>query len=502
MKLLELLNKNNPLQWALRLVLGFTLFRLLYILLIPITPQEAYYWYYIQYPALSYFDHPPMAAYSIGLGTLLFGDTVFGVKFMAVIWFLGINLFLLKSSRLIAKLLNLDSKDGERLALFTIIIFNLTIFAHLYAILTVPDTPLLFFWLLTIYFCLKLLHTHRTSWWYAMGLALGLGLVSKYTMIALVPGIFTFFLLDKTHRRWLLTPHPYLMLLLMALVFSPVILWNAQHDWASFAFQFSRRAAKLKPFTSKYVFQLFFSQLFLLTPLVFSLLIYFVKHQVKSRFKESVLKLLFWSGFFIIGGFIYVSLKSLVKMNWLLPGYLGWLLAAGWLYINKEKSRWFRSGVKSSIFLLVLAYAIQLVPNMPLGEGNTWSGWSDAAKKVYQLQQQKGGRKDVFIFSNGYKSAALLKFYLPDHQDTYAENIYGRPALQFDIWGTPDSLKGKNALYVIDDRREYKDDLKYVRKVFDSVELIKTLEYKFLNRWHTRSIFIYEAKNYHGPVHQ
>lgn len=139
---------------------------------------------------------------------------------------------------------------------------------------------------------------------------------------------------------------------------------------------------------------------------------------------------------------------------------------------------------------------------MPLGEGNTWSGWSDAAKRVYQIQQQKGGRKNVFIFSNGYKSASLLKFYLPDHQDTYAENIYGRPALQFDIWGTPDSLKGKSALYVIDDRREYKDDLQYVRKVFDSVELIKTLEYKFLNRWHTRSIFIYEAKNYHGPVHQ
>ena len=500
--MLELLNKNNPLQWAIRLVLGMALFRLLYILFIPITPQEAYYWYYIQYPALSYFDHPPMAAYSIGLGTLLFGDTVFGVKFMAVIWFLGINLLLLKSCRLIAELLNLDSKAGERLVLFTIIIFNLTIFAHLYAILTVPDTPLLFFWLLTIYFCLKLLQTQQARWWYAMGLALGLGLISKYTMIALLPGIFIFLLLDKKQRWWLFTPHPYLMLLLMILVLSPVVLWNAQHDWASFAFQFSRRAAKLKPFTSKYVFQLFFSQLFLLTPLIFSLLIYFVKHQIKYRFQGNVLNLLFWSGFFIIGGFIYVSLKSLVKMNWLLPGYLGWLLAVGWIFFNKEKSRWFKAGVNFSIFLLVLAYAIQLVPNMPLGEGNTWSGWSDAAKKVYQIQQQKGGRKNVFIFSNGYKSASLLKFYLPDHQDTYAENIYGRPALQFDIWGTPDSLKGKNALYVIDDRREYKDDLQYVRKVFDSVELIKTLEYKFLNRWHTRSIFIYEAKNYHGPVHQ
>ena len=135
---------------------------------------------------------------------------------------------------------------------------------------------------------------------------------------------------------------------------------------------------------------------------------------------------------------------------------------------------------------------------MPLGEGNTWSGWKDASRKIYRLQQEMGGRKETFIFANSYKSASLLKFYLPDHQDTYAQNIYGRPALQFDIWDTPDSLRGKNALYVFDDRKEYKNDLRFVKQYFDTVFVKRKFEYRFLNRWHTRTIYCYEARNYHG----
>ncbi len=491
---------EQPLTFAFRLVLGLTIFRLIYILFIPITPQEAYYWYYIQYPALSYFDHPPMAAYSIGLGTLLFGDTAFGVKVLAVLWFAGINILLIKTAQLLATIKNLDSSTAQLFVLATVLIFNLTIFAHLYAILTVPDTPLLFFWLLVVFFVLKLYHTQQARWFYFTGLALGLGLLSKYTMIAIVPAIFLFLLLVPRLRHWLATIHPYLMLVLMGIVFSPVVMWNAQHNWASFAFQFSNRAAKLKPFTSKYIVQLFFSQLFLLTPLVFGLLLHFLRQQIKTRFKDQVLNWLFWSGFFIIFGFVYISFKSLVKMNWLLPGYLGWILAAVFFLQPQffQRSQWLKRGVYFSIGLIILAHLIQIIPNLPLGEGNTWSGWSDAASKIYDLQKKMGGRKKVFIFSNGYKSAALLKFYLPDHQDTYAENIYHRPALQFDIWGTPDSLKGKNALYVIDDRKEYKDDLKYVRQYFDSVTLIGKFEYKFLNRFHTRTIYCYEARNYHG----
>ncbi len=490
------------LRHAFLFIVILSVLRLIYLLFIPITPQEAYYWYYIQHPALSYFDHPPMTAYSIGVGTFLFGNSVFGVKFMAVIWFALINLLFFKTLFLLLNMFQpqLSKNEMGRFSFFGIILFNLSIFAHLYSILMVPDTPLLFFWLLTIYLFFKLIQTQKKKWWIWMGLSLGLGLISKYTMIAILPAIFVSLFLKKEWRRWLILPHPYLMLIIMVLVFSPVIIWNAQHNWASFAFQFSHRASRLKPFTTKYIVQLFFSQLFILTPLIFGFLVWFVARLFKDRFRSLLPNVLFLTGFFIISGFIYISLKSLVKMNWLLPGYLGWILGAVLLYVFHEGkiTGWIKGGAYFSIMLLVLAYLLQLIPNITLGEGNTWSGWNDAAKKVHRLQQKMGGQKHVFIFANSYKSASLLKFYLPDHQDTYAQNIYGRPALQFDIWGTPDSLKGKNALYIFDDRKEYKNDLRFVAQYFDTVFVKTKFEYTFMNRWHTRTIYCYEARNYHG----
>jgi 4-amino-4-deoxy-L-arabinose transferase-like glycosyltransferase len=490
------------LRHAFLFIAILSVLRLIYLLFIPVTPQEAYYWYYIQHPALSYFDHPPMAAYSIGLGTLLFGNTVFGVKVMAVVWFAGINFLFLQTLWLLFLMFKpqLSNEQISRYAFFGLVLFNLAIFTHLYAITMVPDTPLLYFWILTLHFFIKLIQTHERKWWFSMGLAIGLGLVSKYTMIAIVPALFTALLLKKDLRRYLITPYPYLMLLIAAVIFSPVIIWNAQHHWASFGFQFEHRAEKLKPFTSKYIIQLFFSQLFILTPLVFGFLIDFIVRLVKNRFRDPIPNVLFISGFFIIGGFLYISLKSLVKMNWLLPGYLGWILGAVLLFVIQggRVNKWIKAGGYFSVFLLIVAYLILLIPNMPLGEGNTWSGWKDAAQKIYKLQEQMGGKKQTFIFANSYKSASLLKFYLPDHQDTYAQNIYGRPALQFDIWGTPDSLKGKNALYIFDDRKEYKNDLRFVTQYFDTVFVKTKFEYTFMNRWHTRTIYCYEARNYHG----
>ncbi len=490
------------LRHAFLFIAILSILRLIYLLFIPITPQEAYYWYYIQHPALSYFDHPPMAAYSIGLGTLIFGNTVFGVKVMAVIWFAGINFLFLQTLWLIFLMYKpqLSTEELGSYSFFGLILFNLSIFTHLYANTMVPDAPLLYFWILTLHFFLKFIQTRERKWWFWMGLALGLGMVSKYTMIAIVPALFTALLLKKDLRRYLITPYPYLMLLIMLIIFSPVILWNAQHHWASFGFQFTHRAEKLKPFTTKYIVQLFFSQLFILTPLLFGFLVDFIVRLFKNRFRELIPNILFLSGFFIIGGFVYISLKSLVKMNWLLPGYLGWILGAVLLFITQKGSinKWIKAGGYFSVFLLIVAYLILLIPNMPLGEGNTWSGWKDASRKIYRLQQEMGGRKKTFIFANSYKSASLLKFYLPDHQDTYAQNIYGRPALQFDIWDTPDSLRGKNALYVFDDRKEYKNDLRFVKQYFDTVFVKRRFEYRFLNRWHTRTIYCYEARNYHG----
>ncbi len=481
-------------------ILGLTIIRLIYINFIPISPQEAYYWYYSQKPALSYFDHPPMAAYSIWLGTHIFGNTIFGVKFMGIIWSLLTNILLyfitIKSLKYFS--INADSRNQNRMAFLVVVLFNLTIFAHLYSLIVVPDTPLLFFWLLVIYLFQEALETNKIIWWIWMGAALGLGLTSKYTAIAVLPALLTILIIEKKYRNFILKPGPYISLVFTLLVFLPVIYWNSEHHWASFLFQFNNRAGAAKSFRLNYIGQLIASQLFLLSPLIFILIIRALGNLMKNWRINRLARFFFITGIFLIGGFIFVSFTSHVKMNWLLPGYLGWIIVMVLLLKDKilKDTKWTKAGIFSSLILIILAHAVWLVPNVPLGDGNTWSGWPQAAPQIYRLQQEMGGKKKCFIFANSYKSASLLKFYLPDQQDVYTQNIYGRPALQFDFWPLPDSLNGEDALYVISDRKEYKNDLKKVEKYFEEVSLLHTFEYKFFNTYKTRTIYCYLARNY------
>ncbi len=475
-------------------------FKLIYLLFIPITPQEAYYWYYSQNPDWSYFDHPPMAAYSIWLGTNLFGDNVFGVKFMAVIWYLFTSILLYKTVSRFAGAY-LKEINQYSLSFLTVILYNLTLFAHIYSITIVPDTPLMFFWLLIIYSVQELIMTGKRIWWLLAGVGLGLGLVSKYPAIIIVGSIFLFFIFSKKYRRELLSPYPYLAVIIGLLIFSPVIYWNASRGWASFLFQSAERASGVTSLRITYILQLFASQLFMLSPLIFIYLFRSFGKTIRSWKEKESLHLFFWSAFVIIIGFTLLSLTTLVKMNWLLPGFIPLTAIIAILFYNKFilPNRWIKLGYAFSIFLILFGHLIFIVPNVPLGNGNTWSGWENSAENIFSIQKKYGGPENCFIFANGYKSASLLKFHLPDQQNTYAENIYGERALQFDYWSSPNQLIGKDALYIRSDRSEYSKDLNEIKQYFENVTEIKVFEYKFFTGQIARRIYCYYAENYKGP---
>ena len=73
--------------------------------------------------------------------------------------------------------------------------------------------------------------------WYLAGIAVGGALLTKYTAALLPIGMLLCLILHRPWRSHLKTIHPWLGVLIAALMFSPVILWNMQHDWASFRFQ-------------------------------------------------------------------------------------------------------------------------------------------------------------------------------------------------------------------------------------------------------------------------
>lgn len=477
-----------------RTLLGFTLLRVILAWAAPLTPQEAYYWSWSRAMDWSFFDHPPLATYMIWLTTHLFGQTIFGIKFAAVLYMAGTYIIW-------AKLVQ-EIFQKDHLTFVVVFALNTTIIYELYGFVISPDSPLLMFWSLTIFMIWRLVKTQAAQYWYWAGLAMGLSWLSKYSGIFLVPSAILFLLLSKENRRWLATPHPYLAGFLALIVFSPVLYWNSTHDWVSFAFQGSRRVGGLHGLGWRYLGELIGSQLFMLTPFIAGFFVWGcvkILPKILRRPMHDGELLLFSSGAILLPFFTLVSFKSLVKMNWLVPAYWAWLILFLKYYLSENRSRKvMKSGLVSSLVFYAIGLSVILIPNVPLGDGNTWSGWRKTAAKVDSISQalHVNGEKS-FVFSTNYKVSSLLRFYLKGHPVTFAQNVFGEGALQFDYWRSPNTLRGGTGILVVDDRREYRFKREKIEPYFESIEKLDELNFSNFGQ-HTRRIQIFRCTNYHG----
>lgn len=488
--------RSHAIFW---LIAGFTLLRLLMAATVPLLPQEAYYWTWSRFPDLSYFDHPPLASYMIWLTTAVVGSTVFGVKLAAVVWSLGWNF-------LWAKLLQ-DLWGDRRLTFWSLLALNLSLLYEFYGFGPSPDGPLMFFWLATLWAIGRLSVTGQARWWYVAGLCLGLSWLGKYAGALLVPITLLYLLAVPRQRRWLATPHPYLALLLALAVFSPVILWNVQHDWASIAFQSSRRVGEMDRFKPRFFVLLVFTQFVVLTPYLFWVALRGLGNGVRAALRRTLDAqgwLLLLSALVPLLLFTAVSFRANSKVNWLMPAWwalivlgLRPLLAQG--ATQPAKLRRLRWGLGSSAALLLALSAAAQVPNLPLpGDLNIWSGWKDAAARIDKIEAELHAQgQKTFVFSPSYKSSSLLWFYNAGQDRTYAQDIYGERALQYDYFPRPDDLRGATGLLVTSDMPQTGMDIDQLRPYFAHIERIAVVESTQLQQG-TRRIEIYRCTGYRG----
>jgi 4-amino-4-deoxy-L-arabinose transferase-like glycosyltransferase len=80
-------------------------------------------------------------------------------------------------------------------------------------------------------------------WWLAAGVFGGLALLSKFTVVLMLPAVLAFVLVPSWRVRWLKSPYLWIAALVVLVLFLPVVIWNAQHDWASLRFQLVRATA-------------------------------------------------------------------------------------------------------------------------------------------------------------------------------------------------------------------------------------------------------------------
>ncbi len=482
--------KDKFVKIFIGILLALTLIRLLILPRFNLVPQEAYYWLYIQRPALSYFDHPPICSYTIGLFTLLFGNSEFGVRFGMLLYSIGTSIFVF--------LLGWKVSNSTKFALLSVVFLNLTIFFNLHSIVATPDAPLLFFWSGVMFFYFKAIQEGGgTKDWILAGIFSGLSLSSKYTGSFIFLSVFLYLLLIKKWKA-IYTWKFWLSVVVALVIFTPVIIWNFQNGWASFLFQTSARAKGARSFGFNYFFQLIASQIFELTPLFFILLwLILIKliRNFKNLPKESVY--LFCFSFPIVLFFFFVSFTSLVKMNWILPGYLSFIILAAEYFLKlqkKGKKIFSLVGIPSSIGLIIITMLIILLPIFPIQKGDTWNGWKELALRVVNLKEEMEKDKPCFIFSNEYKIPAELAFYTPYKEEILAENVFGKPALQFDFWFDVHKFAGYNGLFIFSDYNPF-GEIELLKKYFEKVEFFE--EFKVIkNEKVFRRFYVYKCYNY------
>ncbi|MBS1567108.1 MAG: glycosyltransferase family 39 protein [Bacteroidetes bacterium] len=475
-------------------LLGIVALRFAFIGLMGLMPQDAYYYFYSEHPALSYYDHPPAIAYCLKLFTTLFGKKVFVLKLADFVITTGsVFAFYTLAGRFLSR------HAVQKALLLLLSTFMVTILS----LISTPDTPLILCWTVSLLALYKAIFEENRWYWIWAGLAMGLAFDSKYTAVFLPVGTLLFLLLSRSHRRLLLSPWPWLALLVFAVACSPVIIWNVENDFASFRFQSSSRAASIahEGIDPLNFLGVLGHQSAILMPILFFTLCFSLYKAIRKYGRRPAAmdaKQLFLLSFFlpVFIGFLCISVIYWVKLNWMMPAYI-----TGIIWVSSRfNMKWIRIQLIFSLAVhLVLAIEVVFYP-VSIHSDDTWVGWRELARQVQQIQKKYPG---TFIFSaDDYKTSAVLNFYLDEM--VYSRNIIGKRALQFDYIGSDLSdLEGKNALY-IDSNNDFSTDSARtnfspeVAEHFESVKALPPIIVKRDGRT-IRKFFVYICKNYKEP---
>lgn len=181
--------------------------------------DEAQYWDWSRDLALGYYSKPPLIAWLIAAGTAWAGDGVLGVKLAPMLLYPLTALVLWALGR------ELHPRAGLPAALIFLSL-PLTGLLGLYAS---TDAPLLLCWALSAWALWRAQKSDAPGDWALLGLAAGLGLLSKYTMAAFVLSAVPALWLVPGPRRGVLRPGPWIAAAIALAVLAPNLWWNAQH---------------------------------------------------------------------------------------------------------------------------------------------------------------------------------------------------------------------------------------------------------------------------------
>ncbi len=379
--------------------------------------DEAYYWTWSQHLQLSYYDHPPLVAWLIKFSTFIFGNGEFAIRFFAPLGLVATCLLLAQATR--------DFGGDLRAQVLAAVLPLCTIAGAAAGLIMTPDTPLLFCAAFFLRCCAGLYRSGHPNWWLAIGFAGGLALLSKYSAIALAVGILFWLLVSQQRRRYFLQWQLWAGGVLALCVVSPVLIWNAQHQWLSFSKQGGRAVGQYS-FSFDTVGEFLSGQIGLLTPFVAALILYAayatLRHVRRGESRDILLSAL------ALPFFIYILITSMgmkVEANWTLVCFAPLIVmtalrvSEAWPQIRHFTQMSMTFG--AALCLMLLGYLASPVHHN-LGRRDPTQRLSGNAVFAKHADELAAKHKACMILTNDYANTALLSYYLRGKRDVLQMN--------------------------------------------------------------------------------
>jgi 4-amino-4-deoxy-L-arabinose transferase-like glycosyltransferase len=431
------------------LIILLMLFRLIWMHFSQALPEEAYYWNYALHLDYGYLDHPPMVAYLINCSRKILGNNEWSIRFPAIICWMGMAYFSYQLCEITQK----------GMGFVAVLLLSVLPFFFLQSMYMTPDLPMMWAWSALLYYLYRALVLDEKKYFYAASVALGLGLLSKYTIVLLGLATFVYIIIVPSARLWWKRKELYWGVLFACIIFSPVIYWNATHQWASFAFQSTQRLKSNHQMTLHYFF--LYMLIFILPIGVYALYELCQSDQFLKREQKQ-----FFQIFTLIPltVFAFLSLIHKIKFNWIGPLFLAWI---PWfiLLMQRSEKKHYLKHFQWSLKILVPFYALFLgiiVTNQPywlyqhlLRKLIDWQGLSIELNQLANQYERQHGAVPQFLALDKYNIASELILYQSkalEHQmikEIYpilGQHVINNPSLMFQFWDKSKQHHGESVI--------------------------------------------------------
>ena len=469
--------------------------------------DECYYWLWSIQPQLGYYDHPPFVAWAIAAGNALLGHSELAVRMPAIVS--GIIVAL--AGRSLAGSLY-GPAAANRAGIFLLLA---PIFAG-NAFLMTPDT------FLAPAFCLAMLCAWKGlepgspfAWWVAAGVAAGIGALSKYTMVLFFAGLGILWLASPGKRGRIFLGALTAGLVALA-IFSPVIVWNSQNDWASFGFQLRQGFRNQQEFPINFdKLGNYAAFLVLITTPVLGILCF---RTAATRLKDP--RFLFPAVFFwvVVAFFGFSAAKAKIEANWPMTAFIGGLImvAGAWETFAPAWRKWAIGILVAADIAAVVGISILAQPaTSPLSPRNflpaptekipakdlaglIQTNLTDLRLKLGEVLDQREIASAIeerfrssgaeFLCASNYQLAAITAFYAPKLKNLVWLPREGRTRLR---WIDDSRWTGKDALLVAKHENPQGDFA-----FFKSHSPLPPIQIPG-----TRPVFCFLARSYTPPAH-